>query len=893
MKDKLNMIKIRMPALRPAFCVLFLCLFSYGFSQNLDTKISLKADNKPLGEVLDLVALKGKVKLSYSSQSIPVKQLVSLNAVSKSVNDVLTELLSPYQIVILQVEDQIVLKKKSGEISSNERQRDASSTISGFIRDLKTGEYLIGASIYAKGTAYGAVSNTYGFFSLTLPQGDYTFVASYIGYESIVQQINLSGNIVFKIDLDPVKLTMDEVVITDDNHQATAHSDQLSGMKFTPNALDRMPGFVGDVDIVKSLDIVPGINSFGDGSSQYYVRGGSADQNYLIIDEAPVYNPSHLFGFFTSFAPDAIKEVEAFKGDFPAKYGGRLSSVIDVKSKDGNMKRFGFSGNLGPYVSSLTIEGPIIQDISSFFISARKSNLNWLSDKNNATKSFSLDFFDLNAKFNLRINPNNRLFLSLYGGSDEFTRTSASAYRTFGISWNNALGSLRWNHIFGPKLFSNTTLYASRYNYFLYIDKSLNDYWTSAVSTLALKSDFTWFINNKNTLRSGFEVARFYSNPGNIYFEDTLAVQDVPEVPDYYSKSFAFYLSNQQQLGSKLVVRYGFRLNLWKNTGPGKVYYYDTNHKVIGVEEFAKGEDYFTHFSPEPRATVLYSINALNELKLSYSRTTQYLQILSNSVSPFTSMEVWAPAGPNIKPQYADQVAVGYSKQLKWMDLAFSAEAFYKKFNNQIDFEEHPDMLYNPYLEGELRFGKAWSYGAEFLLRKSTGKLNGWIGYTYTRAKRKIEGVNNNQTYSAYYDRPHDFSFNLSYKTPKHWVFAATWIYVTGGAITTPTGFYTYNGYTVPVYGSKNNSRLPDYHRLDLALTYHFNPDKWKYKHSVMLSVFNAYGRKNPFSLNYNKIMNDNGDFVVPTDMEGGYEIIPTTVSVAGVIPSINYIFRF
>ncbi len=882
-----------MPALRPAFCVLALLISVTAFTQNLDTKISLHIKNKPLSEVLDKIESSSGIKLSYSSQVVPVDERVNLDVESKPVRQILTDLLSKWDITFILVEDHVVLKKQKTNEDAGSSANQTNYTISGYIKDLRTGECLIGASIYAKGTNYGAVSNAYGFFSLSIPAGKYTLTGSFIGYEPIVQQINLSGSLMLKIDLDPVKLTMDEVEIVDNDEQNTQAREQVSGMKLSPMTLDQMPGFAGDLDVVKSLDAVPGINSFGDGSSLFYVRGGASDQNYLIIDEAPVYNPSHLFGFFTAFAPDAIKEVEAFKGDFPAKYGGRLSSVIDVKTKDGNMKQFGFSGNLGPYVSSLTIEGPVIKDVSSFFVSARKSNLNWLSNSNNTTKAFDLNFFDLNAKLNFTINDNNRLYLTLYGGKDDFTRVSASAYRTFGISWDNMLGSIRWNHVFNHKLFSNTTFYLSKYNYYLFIDKTLNDYWNSAISTAAIKSDFTWYLNTRNTFRAGFELSRMYSNPGNVHFEDPAVLLNAPVVPDYYSRSLALYIGNEQIVSKRFSFRYGIRLSAWQNKGPATVYYYDANHQVIGSDAFSDGTTFYTQFSPEPRLNIRYAAGKNAEIKASYSRTTQYLQVLTNSVSPFTSMEVWAPAGPNIKPQHADQFATGYFHRFLKGNLIFSAEAFYKHFYNQIDFEDHPDMLYNPYLEGELRFGKAWSYGLELMLRKTTGRFTGWIGYTYTRAKRRIDEVNNNKTFPAYYDRPHDLCMNLSYSTRKYWVFAASWIFVSGGAITTPTGFYTYNGYTVPVYGDKNNSRLPDYHRLDLAITCKLNPNSTRFKHSVMLSFYNAYGRKNPFSLNYNKIMNDNGDFVVPSDLEGGYEIIPTSLSVAGIIPSLNYIFRF
>jgi hypothetical protein len=356
---------------------------------------------------------------------------------------------------------------------------------------------------------------------------------------------------------------------------------------------------------------------------------------------------------------------------------------------------------------------------------------------------------------------------------------------------------------------------------------------------------------------------------------------------------YVFYASNEQRIGKRFSIRYGIRLPFWQDFGSTDVYYFDANHQVIDTISYGTGSVYATAFSPEPRLNIQYQINEKSSVKASYSRTTQFLQLLSNSTSPFTSLEVWAPAGPNIQPQIADQIAAGYFRELARSKLTLSVEGYYKWFHNHLDYRDHANLLFNTLIEGELRFGKAWSYGVEFMLRKTMGKFTGWIGYTWSRAFIQTPDVNNGMTYPASYDRPSDVCINISWNDKKHWILTANWIYLTGGAITSPVGFYYINGTSVPAYGDKNNDRLPDYHRLDVSATYMFNKPGNRYQHSVALTLYNAYGRMNPFSVNFNKMMNDNGDFVVPSNLNGSYELVPTSISVAGIIPSINYQFKF
>ena len=862
----------------------------------MQQRITLKIINKPISEFLQEISLLGSVDFSYNPQTLPVNQLITINAKDKTVREILDEVLLRHGIDYFQVENHIVLKQL---VLSDTRKTERTTvpatrfTLSGYLRDKSSGEVLIGANVYVKGTTTGAMTNGYGFYSLTLNSGKYAIVFSYLGYKEVIRDILMNENFRISVEMEENKLEIKEVEIVAENHETDIRNTQMSEIRFSHKTLAQLPGFGGDLDIIRALQAVPGIQTYGDGSALYYVRGGNSDQNLLLIDEVPVYNPSHLFGFFSAFAPDAINDVQVYKGDFPAKFGGRLSSVIDIKAREGNMKRFGFSGNVGPYASNISVEGPIVKDRGSFFISGRISTLNWMNNINALKKNFDFQFFDINAKFNFRLNDNNRVFFTFYTGKDDFSRNILPEAKSIAINWKNLAGTFRWNHIFSNRIFSNTTLNYSQYNYSLTLPQEQNGSWNSAISNITLKTDVAWYLNPHNSIRMGLEATLHQSNPGNVTLADNSATQEAPVVSQYRAMEYLIYASNEQRIGKYFSIRYGIRLPVWQDLGPTKVCYFDANHQVIDTISYGNGVAYSTTFSPEPRLNIQYQINQKSTVKASYSRTTQFLQLLSNSTSPFTSLEVWAPCGPNIPSQIADQVAVGYFRELHKSKLTFSAEAYYKWFHDHLDYKDHANLLFNTLIEGELRFGKAWSYGVEVMLRKSLGNLTGWIGYTWSRAFVQTPGVNNGQVYRASFDRPNDVCINISYDTKKHWVFIANWIYLTGGAITTPIGFYYTNGYSVPLYGEKNNDRLPDYHRLDLSVSYVFNKPGNRYRHNLALTLYNAYGRMNPFSVNFNKMMNDNGDFVVPSNLNGTYELIPTSISVAGIIPSINYQFNF
>ncbi len=873
------------------FTCLLLMLASSAFAQNLDKKITIRARNQPLGEVIEQISEKGNILFSFSPQSIPADKKITVNAHNISLSKVFDMVFTANGIDYILSEKQVILKLHKQESLPKPEvaaKQVRKYTISGYIRDKSTAEVIIGANVYDAASMQGTNSNAYGFYSLSLPMGEYRITNSYVGYTSVTQEVNLVKNIEATVDLGILAVEMNAVVITSDPDGKP--SNQIGEIRFSPAALKQIPGFAGNVDVLKSLQNVPGILTFGDGSSFYYVRGGNSDQNLLLIDEAPIYNPSHLFGFFSALAPDAIKEVMVYKGDFPANYGGRLSSVVDMRAREGNMKRLGFSGNIGPYTTDLTLEGPILKEKSSFLVSGRVSNLNWLQFPADDQRTYKFNFYDINTKFNVRLNKNNRLFLTAFKGNDEFNRYNNLNTNTFGISWKNVASTLRWNHIFNGRLFSNTTAYISRYNYYLDLSKELNTYWTSSISNATVKTDFSWFLNPKNTIKTGFEINGHKINPGKMYFTN----DEIPaSLAQYQSTELAIYASYEQQIGQKIFARYGLRISRWNDLGPTSVYFFDANHKVIDTVQVAKNAVYQDFLNFEPRISLKYSLGDNSSIRANYNHNVQHLQVLSNSTSPFTSLDVWAPSGPNIKPQKADQLSLGFFSKVFHHQFDFSVETYYKRLYNQVEYKDHANLLINQLIEGELRSGDGWSYGLEAMLRKSKGNFTGWISYAYSRSMKQIADINNGKIFPSTYDRPHNFSLTLSYATIKHWSFSSHWMYLTGAPFSAPTGFYYVNGYSVPVYGEKNNDRYPDYHRLDLSVSYALSKPGKRYQHSLMLTIYNAYGRHNPFSINFSKISDENENIVVPANLEGDVERITTSMSVAGAIPSLNYTFRF
>lgn len=849
----------------------------FGQESLLLKPVTIEAKNMSLEAVLEQITLQTGVHFSYNSESIDPQQKISLVIRQRTLKNALDEIKREIKADYKLIGNQVVLKKKK-----QSEKPVQTYTISGYFRDAGTSESLPGASIIIENTSTGTITNAYGFYSLSLTEGEYGFIYSYTGYSQQKQKVTLNANTILDLRMELNTQQLSEVLIVSKDNTELIESSQMSKISVNPKSLAGLPEFAGEVGLIKSLQTMPGIKTHSDGSAFFFVRGGNKDQNLILIDEAPVFNPAHLFGYYSVIIPEVAKSISIYKGDIPFEKSERISSLIDVQTRDGNMKSFAINGVLNPLINRFALEGPLKKDKSSFYTSYRRSNFKWLYQQ--AAPNSDIYLYDFNAKLNFILNNNNRIFFSFFQGKDNLTNNNEG--QSGGIRWTNTTSTIRWNHVFNSKLFSNLTLFGSTYNYSLF---SQNIKWESEIGSLNLKMDFAWFRNPVQTLKFGLNLGFYESNPGNLVTEQENAA--IPKIAQTHSGSKSLYISNEHKLTDKLSFRAGLRMPVWTNRGQTIVYMFDTLYQVVDTLNFQDNERVKTYVNLDPGLSLKYMFDSTSSVKLSYGIYHQYLNLLSNSISPFSSFETWLPAGTNIKPQRAEQFAFGMVKLFSRMNLEFTAEAYYKSLKNQLDYEPHASLLLNPLIEGELRFGSAYSYGAEFMLRRTQGRFSGWISYTWSKTRNKIEGLNGNREFPPFYDRPHDFSIFVSWNMTRKLNFSANWVYYTGSAITTPVGFYHYNGYTVPLYGDKNNDRLPDYHRLDVALTWNLNKPERHYQHSFSFGIYNFYNRQNPVSINFNKIETKEGKFVVPANLYGTQDIVTTQKYLLGIMPSITYKF--
>jgi len=752
-------------------------------------------------------------------------------------------------------------------------------SINGTIRDQSSGEALVGATIFVRELKTGAVTDVYGNYSLTLDEGRYTLAYSYIGYSTIEKTIELNKDYKILLELEPQEHQLSEVVITSEKGDKNVVKPEMSTFRMDIKTIQRIPALMGEVDIIKAIQLLPGVQSVGEGSSGFSVRGGAPDQNLILLDEATVYNASHLMGFFSVFNNDAIKDVKLYKGDIPANYGGRLASVLDVRMNEGNSKKFEVNGGIGIIASRLTVEGPIIKDRSSFVVSGRRTYADFFlplsSEK--ALQNNKLYFYDLNAKINYRLNDNNQIFLSGYFGRDVFKNGFAS------MKWGNETATIRWNHLFTKQLFSNFSFIYSNYLYNLGTPAGNNNSfdWRSNLRDLGVKGDFSYYINTKNTIKFGGSVIYHMFDPGKAQGIGEKTVFADVKVPDNFAFETGIYGSNEQKIGEHFTVKYGLRFSMFQNTGPGTVFHFDSDYKAIDSTVYKAGVLYNTYAGIEPRLGLLYDFNNRHSVKASYARTNQYLQLAQNSTVG-TPLDIWFPSSPNVKPQIADQVAIGYFRNFRKNTIETSVESYYKWMSNVVDFKDFAQLLLNNKLEGEIRSDKAWSYGIEFLVRLNEENINGWVSYTYSRTFRQINGINDNSPYPAPYDKPNNISVVLNYVISKRFTISANWIYATGAPVTFPTGRAEIGGKIVPIYSDRNQYRYQDYHRLDLSLSFFskVKPGR-KFNWDLNVSVYNAYNRHNTWTINFTQ---DNIDPNI-TYAEKVY--------LFGIIPSVTFNFHF
>lgn len=746
-------------------------------------------------------------------------------------------------------------------------------TVSGTIKDKENGEMLIGVIVQVEGNQrVGSSSNEYGFYSISLNEGQQTLIVSYIGYETQKIKVDLKRSVTLDIFLETSTVIMGEVVITDKKNDENLSSPQMGTEVINIKGIEKLPVLFGEKDILKTIQLLPGVKSSSEGNSGFSVRGGAVDQNLILLDEAPVYNASHLFGFFSTFNSDALKDATIIKGSAPAQYGGRLSSVLDIKMKDGNNQHYAVNGGVGLISSRLSIEGPIKKDKSSFIISGRRTYADMFLGLTDEFSQNELFFYDLNIKANTQINEKNRIFISGYFGRDILGLNNS-----FRTTWGNASGTLRWSSIMNEKLFSNTVLTYSDYNYDINFSNDILDVTIqSKIRDWNLKKDFSWFLSDRHLLKFGVNTIFHTISPSTI----NGTIPDSFERESRYSIEKAIYLSDEYKVTDQLTMSYGLRLSTFSILGGDTYNIYEQGVLVDSVQ-LASGKLGKTYFNLEPRYSVNYRINDVSSIKAAYARNTQNLHLLTNSTSG-NPTDQWIGTSYTVKPEISDQFSIGYSRNIQENNYELNVEAYYKSMQNQIDFRNGADIGLNAGrdIEADLLFGIGRAYGLEFIAKKKTGSLTGWVSYTLSKTERKIEGINNNEWYNSRLDRTHDLSVVATYMLSKRWTVSGLFVYSTGNAVTYPTGKYEINGQTIFQYDSRNADRMPAYHRLDLSATYEAKSDK-KFQSSWTFGVYNAYGRQNAYII----------EFQNNPDNPGTTRALQT--SLFRWVPHVTYNFKF
>ncbi len=753
----------------------------------------------------------------------------------------------------------------------------SNQNISGYVRDAASGEALIGAVVQVKDTKTATSTNSYGFFSLKVPETNFNLQVSFVGYEGLDIVVDPLVQKNFNFELIPLDNVLEEVVISGKKRNNNVTSPQMGVLNFSMDEVKNVPVLFGERDILKTIQMLPGVAKGGEGSSNFYVRGGGGDQNLILLDEATVYNASHLLGFFSTFNSDAIKDVELYKGGIPSQYGGRISSVMDIRMMDGNNKKFAAEGGVGLIASRLKLEGPIVKDKSSFMLSGRRTYADLflkLSPDETVNKS-KLYFYDLNAKFNYRFDDKNTVYVSGYFGKDELGYGDL-----FSFDWGNATATVRWNHVFNEKLFSNTTLIYSDFTYNVNVSNDNSDFKiASKIENFNFKQDFSYYANNKSTFRFGLNVLNQRISPASLNAAPGASVNTI-DIEKKYGLELAGYASHEWKPNDWLAMIYGVRLTDFMVRGPGTFYTYDSDGQPISSETYNSGKVIKHYLNVEPRLSMSFILNQDNSIKASYNRIVQNLHQLTNTTSSLPT-DQYVLSSVNIKPQYADQVSLGYFRNFANNKYEFSVETYYKKMGNQIDIRNGADLQANEYLEGELLYGKGRSYGLELFLRKRQGKFNGWISYTLGKSERQFEEINEGAWFKARQDRTHDISVVAMYNLTKSWTLGANFVYYTGNAITFPSGKYELGGKTIYYYTERNGSRMPNYHRLDLSATYEPNKTNKRFNSSWTFGIYNVYNRKNAYIIDFR----DNKENPNITE---AYKL-----ALFGAIPSVTWNFKF
>lgn len=767
-------------------------------------------------------------------------------------------------------------------------------TLSGLITDASNGEKLLGVNLIVKELTTGTASNEYGFYSITLPEGKYTISVEYIGYGTIKEEITLQGNIRKNFSLKPEDIVLSAVEVTghSTSQKTEVRKPEMSVTAIPIATIKKLPVLVGEVDIVKTLMQMPGVSNAGEASSGFNVRGGAADQNLVLLDEATIFNASHLFGFLSVFNADAIRDMKLYKGGIPARYGGRISSVLDVYQKEGNKNTFAGTGGIGVLSSRLLLEGPLVKEKASFLIGGRASYAHLflkLTDNQN-----SAYFYDLNTKLSYQLGQNDALYLSAYFGRDHF-KLSDNLTNAYG----NMFANLRWNHVFSQQLFGNLSAIYSNYDY-RFDFNMLDMRWNSGIENFNLKYDFKHYLSERFKLGYGMQLLQYTFKPGEIIPTSPSSTIKEKRLANKYALENSFYIDAEHKLTKALSLSYGLRFSSFYHLGKETINVYRNNSPVlfntarqvyykaepIGTKYYKSGKimDLFSYF--EPRFTAAYAFSDTKSIKASYARTVQYIHLISNTTSP-TPLDVWTPSGEFIDPQLAHQYALGYASNFHDDDYSLEVEGYYKTVDNRLDYIDGADLIANEAIERVLLKGHSKAYGLEVLLRKNTGKLTGWIAYTLSTSQMQTpgrtpeeSGINNGDWYNTTYDKPHDLSISATYAASPKWTFGAIFNLQSGLPTNYPVGKYNYLGESVAVYSKRNEYRLPTYHRLDLSATYTPQRQNKRWKSEWTFGIYNVYNRKNAVSVSFRENKDTHANEAV-------------RLSIFGIIPSVTYNFSF
>jgi len=766
-------------------------------------------------------------------------------------------------------------------------------TISGHVKDSASGESLIGATVYLKETMKGTTTNTYGFYSITADAGNYTLVGSFVGFNDYRKSVNLNRNLTIDIELGAKVFTTNEVVITGERADENLQNTDMGTFDMPVEKIKSIPVLFGEVDVLKTITLTPGVQSGGEGNNAFYVRGGGPDQNLVLLDEAVVYNASHLFGFFSVFNADALQHVELTKSGMPANYGGRLASVLDISMKDGNLKKYQIDGGLGLISSRLTIQGPIKKDTSSFIISGRRTYADLVMKpfirKTSDFKHTGYYFFDLNAKINYKISDKDRVFASAYFGRDLFNMNIEDDDLKMKMFWGNGTATARWNHLYNPKLFSNASFIFSDYRFEFGTTMDMYDIsLLSGVNDYNGRLDFTYIPASSHLLKFGIDYIYHVFTPNNASARSGDVDLVVGEAVKLYSHEAAAYMNDEFSLGKRLKFNVGLRGSFFAHMGPFDRYIKDSvTNLVIDTISYPKGTVVKPYWNVEPRASARFTINAKSSLKASFTQNYQYIHLASPTTVSMPT-DIWFPSTEIVKPQFGTQYSLGYYRNFKDNAIETSVEVYYKEMKNQIEYAEGAliEDNVNNNTDNNFVFGTGESYGIEFFVNKTLGRTTGWIGYTLAKTTRHFDEINNGEIFPAKYDRRHDVSIVITHQLNERLTISGVWVYATGNCATMPVSRYIIGGNIVSEYGPRNGFRMPAYHRADLSLTWYPKSKKKtrRIEESWNFSIYNLYNRRNPYFIYFDV----EGDI-----LSGSATVTAKQVSIFSILPSVTWNFKF